>query len=635
MANYTPSQVYDKYVALQKQLATNINNKGVTASQTELYDNLIDKVAQIENLKGEERTLENFTNVLDEPKSIVQLEYPEPKNLFDKSTLSGGLGVSEFTQTTNGFTFKTAATSTTMFVSSNIYLPAGTYYCSGTVTCSDTSYKGGWAVYDKANQTFIINAAARGTINSSFIITESKTYSLIFYAPYSAPVGVTMTFENVQLEKGSTATTYEPYPAPKTLNAKLGSKNLLTYPYTYTTREIKGVQWTVNADGTITATGTAAANSVFHVNDISKEANLKLTPGTTYTISSGLSTAISGVSIVCNYYPKDATAYAAWLNAATSRTGTFPNDGYSIVCYLLVLKDTTVENLVFKPQLELGSTATTYTPYISDFSTVNVIRCGKNLSHNLADRTDIFLTGTPTTVYSFSDNDIIKSFAVNGYATDYHITEFANNNGVITFKTSNVSYTAGVPVNVESGKTYTVSANIIGGVGGTAPIWISFMNNGLFVSYETKLTFTVPEGVNQGIFLIRPAAANSTCTFSNFQLELGSTATEYEPYSGQTYTPTSSGEVTGITNLYPLTTLVTNNAGVVFTEVTGGIYKEILPSTDKNGMTKVLQPAVDSTIDSNITSDNIKQGVNILGVTGDYICNYTYDETSKELVLLI
>lgn len=69
--NYTPSQVYDKYVALQKQLATNITNKGVTASQTELYDNLIDKVAQIENLKGEEKTLENFTNALSEPKSVV------------------------------------------------------------------------------------------------------------------------------------------------------------------------------------------------------------------------------------------------------------------------------------------------------------------------------------------------------------------------------------------------------------------------------------------------------------------------------------------------------------------------------------------------------------------------------------
>lgn len=385
----------------------------------------------IENLKKKLNEAFGYVgNAISTPTSTVRLIEPTSvvksvnvqlsnKNLFDKSTLRADAGISDLTQTANGFTFKTAATSVTMSVSSNIYLPAGTYYCSGTVTCSDTSYKGGWAVYDKANQTFIINAAARGTINSSFIITESKTYSLIFYAPYSAPVGVTMTFENVQLEK--------------------------------------------------------------------------------------------------------------------------------------------------------GSTATAYTPYISDFSTVTVTRCGKNLSHNLADRTDIFLTGTPTTVYSFSDNDIIKSFAVNGNATNYHITEFANNNGVITFKTSNVSYTAGVLVNVESGKTYTVSANIIGGVGGTAPIWISFMNNGLFVSYETKLTFTVPEGVNQGIFLIRPAAANSTCTFSDFQLELGSTATEYELYQGQTYTPSATGEVIGIDVLSPITTLV-NDKNLPFIRVFGNEY---------------------------------------------------------------
>ena len=58
-----------------------------------------------------------------------------------------GVGIIELTQTTNGFTFKTSATSATMNVTSSIYLPAGIYYCSGTVTCSDTTYKGGWSVY--------------------------------------------------------------------------------------------------------------------------------------------------------------------------------------------------------------------------------------------------------------------------------------------------------------------------------------------------------------------------------------------------------------------------------------------------------------------------------------------------------
>ena len=54
------------------------------------------------------------------------------------------------------------------------------------------------------------------------------------------------------------------------------------------------------------------------------------------------------------------------------------------------------------------------------------------------------------------------------------------------------------------------------------------------------------------------------CTFSNFQLELGSTATEYEPYKTPTeHTPAADGTVSGVTSLYPSTTLITNNPGAI------------------------------------------------------------------------
>lgn len=65
------------------------------------------------------------------------------------------------------------------------------------------------------------------------------------------------------------------------------------------------------------------------------------------------------------------------------------------------------------------------------------------------------------------------------------------------------------------------------------------------------------------------------------------------------------------------------------------LYKDITPSEGKNAITKVRQPGVTYEIDSNITSENIKKDVSILGVTGDYICNYTYDEITKELVLIL
>ena len=49
-----------------------------------------------------------------------------------------------------------------------------------------------------------------------------------------------------------------------------------------------------------------------------------------------------------------------------------------------------------------------------------------------------------------------------------------------------------------------------------------------------------------------------------FQLELGSTATDYEPYKEcAEYTPNADGTVNGVTSLYPNTTLMTDTEGVI------------------------------------------------------------------------
>lgn len=61
--------------------------------------------------------------------------------------------------------------------------------------------------------------------------------------------------------------------------------------------------------------------------------------------------------------------------------------------------------------------------------------------------------------------------------------------------------------------------------------------------------------------------------FSNVQLELGSTATDYEPYTSKTdYIPTADGTVNGVTSLYPNTTLMTNTDGVI---IDCNYYKDI------------------------------------------------------------
>lgn len=427
--NYTPSQVYDKYVALQKQLATNITNKGVTASQTELYDNLIDKVAQIENLKGEERTLENFTNVLSEPKSVVQLKYPDN--------------------------------------------------------------------------------------------------------------------------------------TPKTLNAKLGSKNLIPYPYADTSSTMFGVTFTVNSDGSVTVNGTATANVIFELER--SEATMFVLPAGNYFLSG----CPSGGSLT-SYFMAAANGAGISYDKFQRDFGngiSVPSKGEKWKVSIRIMSGYTADNLVFKPQIELGSTATAYTPYISDFSTVKVTRCGKNLT-------------TPQQVY-------------NG-ATAYSEEIFENKNCVrfssgktiknspIAFK-PNTQYTVSFDVKtiLRSGQTTSVADNV----------FCFFYDDDTFsvianIYTQTDwvhkvLTSTVGKTVVAVGLYITEYRSYSYVDIDSFQLEEGSTVTEYEPYQGQTYTSTATGEVTGITNLYPTTTLLTNNAGVVFEQVTGGAYKEILPSTDK------------------------------------------------------
>ena len=445
----------------QKRLAETITAKGITASATEKYTDLVDKVAQIENLKGEERTLENFTgNILSEPKNNVQLNFPE---------------------------------------------------------------------------------------------------------------------------------------ANKTITAQLGSKNIIPYPYADgESKTFNGITWIVSSDGTIHVSGTATADSFFKVATITPEFSGQ------YRFTG---TAPGGsISRYYSYIYNETDKKRMFADYGTITGGLISsldsNKTYSI--YITVVKNTSLTNAKsFKLQLTYGNTLPTYTNYISDFSTISVLACGKNLS------------------------------PVNTWTSNASFTLFTRDHGSYTLSakiTRATTATSGSPnmmlrvLHIDQTKDEKYESISI--------------NNGQPKQYNTTITTNPNKTINQ-IQIIPLNSSVGNLKAENIQVEFGTQATDYEPYQGQTYIPTSSGLVTGITSLSPITTLVTNNAGAVFTSVTGETYKEITPSTGKNAITKVYQPAVTNNIDSNIASENIKKDVSILGVTGDYICNYTYDETTKELVLIL
>lgn len=137
----------------------------------------------------------------------------------------------------------------------------------------------------------------------------------------------------------------------------VSGKNLLKYPYYTTTKTINGVTFTDNGDGTITANGTATAMTNFAL--IWK--NICLPKGT-YTISGcpeGGDT-ITGFYIVCG---TDSIRFST--DVGNGGTFSIIDDTNNFTFSLRINSGVTVDNIDFRPQLEIGTTPTAYEPPIT------------------------------------------------------------------------------------------------------------------------------------------------------------------------------------------------------------------------------------------------------------------------------
>lgn len=130
-------------------------------------------------------------------------------------------------------------------------------------------------------------------------------------------------------------------------------KNLLPYPFKDTTKTINGITFTDNGDGTVTANGTATDTAQFFPKE-SINGPL-LAPGT-YTFSGCPK---GGDWKTYNIRLTGFTADRDFGNGSTFTLTKATRIGMS----LTIVTGTTVENLVFEPQIELGSIKTDYEPY--------------------------------------------------------------------------------------------------------------------------------------------------------------------------------------------------------------------------------------------------------------------------------
>ena len=306
----------------------------------------------------------------------------------------------------------------------------------------------------------------------------------------------------------------------KSVKVQLANKNLIPYPYAETRSTINGITVTYGEDGSIIFNGTAVANVYFKVFD-----RLKFPAGQYYLSGTP---AEGGVGVAFLYFFETDNPNKTYNAYTTNGVACSLSDTeYSGRIY--IANGQTIENLVFKPQLELGTTATAYTPYISDFSTVKVTGCGKNLI-----QTNIIEVTSPNAV-----NKLIWQ---------------GNISGKLSFSLDNSKY-------INSSTPGAANFEFVFGDGTSKYLAAN-------VQYIYLNTFSPLKEIH---FL---NWGQGTGVLKNIQLEIGSLETDYEPYQGQTYTPTATGEATGITVLTPTTNII-NDKGLLFTKVTGDDFNYI------------------------------------------------------------
>lgn len=152
------------------------------------------------------------------------------------------------------------------------------------------------------------------------------------------------------------------------LKVKLSSKNLIPYPYFETSKTVNGITFTVNEDRSITANGTATAQATFY---IAQNKKYLILPNTKYRLSGCEGGAYN------TYRMRVSDGKTTAIESYTKEGKTFSYADTSTISMLIIVSPgVTMDNVVFKPQLELGTTATPYTPFVPDVSAATLIRDG-------------------------------------------------------------------------------------------------------------------------------------------------------------------------------------------------------------------------------------------------------------------
>ena len=135
-------------------------------------------------------------------------------------------------------------------------------------------------------------------------------------------------------------------------------KNLLPYPYVDSSKTTnEGVSYTDNGDGTITLNGTPTSSGG---NTFTLATHVELKDGVEYFANDG--TEERYVNMYIQYLDESGTR--KWYSKYTTPSSLVWNKNYTLEkVYIQLNEIKTFNNVIIRPQLEVGSTATPYEPY--------------------------------------------------------------------------------------------------------------------------------------------------------------------------------------------------------------------------------------------------------------------------------
>lgn len=321
-------------------------------------------------------------------------------------------------------------------------------------------------------------------------------------------------------------------PIEHTVKVKVGSENLIPYPYDSAEMNangqatVNGVTFVDNKDGSITASGTVP-DGVFA--NVMVKRSISLVDGVTYYVG-------NSPVLLLAYKKADGT-----IKYLKNEVFTWSKDYEFIQLYIQYQPGTVVDETIY-PMLCIANMPTEYVPYV-DPSTVTLTRCGKNLF------------------------DSSKLLLANGWT---------ESNGVYSGLPGTLHNIYGPNVGspilsrFKPSTQYTLSFDAYAEITSDRPVGGTFMiyyddgsHNGKIINTSTMSRYTYTSDPGKTIVGLYISYGHNVKTYiKNIQVEEGTTVTPYESYNGETVKPSTDGTVE-FTSLSPTMTLFTDTADTI------------------------------------------------------------------------